>query len=232
MWSWFIASLAWSALVSGAFLALGAVVEAWHALSLWQSRPVKVSELSSARGIIDLRGRTRAELPLQAPLTGRSCVQFRVVVERKQPRAGQRRDQRPDLITFVGAAPFLIDDGTGQRRVDLRADRGGGRVPVSGSSIERRPLERLTAPLEKLLQARLGAPGGLWCAGRDVVATEAALLEGTEVSVVARLGRDGALRPLHVMTGRAKVIALHGALRAGLALGGSALLLLVFLWLH
>lgn len=228
MWGWFVASLAWFAFVSGAFLVVGALAELVHSFSLWRSRRVKVSELSSSKGIVDVRGRARAELPLQAPLTGRSCVQFTMRMERKQPRAGQKRDDRPDRITFIGAAPFVIDDGSGQKRVDLRETR----VPVTGSSIEKRALQRLTAPLDKLLQARLGAPGAVWCMGRDVIATESALLEGTEVSVVAKLGKDGVLRPLHVMTGRAKVLALHGVMRAGGALVGSAVMMLVFQWLR
>lgn len=228
MWGWFVSSLAWTALISGAFLGVGAIAEALHSLSLWRSRRIKVSELSTARGIVDLRGTARAELPLKAPLTGRDCVMFTVSMERKQPRAGQKRDARPDLLTFVGAAPFVIDDGTGRRRVDLRDKR----VPVTGTSIEKQPLERLTAPLEKLLRERIGVPGGLWCMGRDVVATEAALLEGTEVSVIAKLGRDGELMPVHVMTGRAKVVALHGVIRSAAALVGSAMLVLVFQWLR
>jgi hypothetical protein len=224
MWGWFVSSIAWSAFVSGAFLAFGAIHEALHALRLWRSRRVPVSELTSSTGIVDLRGTARAEVPLMAPLTGRSCVQFTVVLERKQPRGGQKRDHRPDLITFIGTAPFVIDDGTGRMRVDLRDQR----VPVTGASVEKRALQRLTAPLDKMLHARLGAPGGLWCVGRDIVATEAALVQGTEVSVIAKLARDGAVTPLHVLTGRAKVVALHGALKAALALSGAAALLFIF----
>ena len=162
-----------------------------------------------------------------APLTGRTCVQFTVIMERRQPRSGQKRDDRPDLITFVGASPFMVDDGTGKVRIDLRQQR----VPITGTSVEKKPLERLTAPLEKLLAARLGVAGGLWCMNRDVVATEAVLLEGAEVSVVARATADG-LRPLHVTTGRAKVVALQGVIRAVLALVGAGLLVALSAWLR
>lgn len=233
MMSWVLTFIAYACLASGAALAFGALMETRHALQLWRSRRVTAGDLGSAGGIgivgiVDIRGRASAEIPLMAPLTGRTCVQFTVIMERKQPKPGVKRDDRPDLITFVGASPFFVDDGTGKVRVDLREMR----VPVTGTSVERRPLERLTAPLEKMLHARLGAPGGLWCMNRDVVATEAVLLDGAEVSVVAKRGADGSVVPIHVTTGRAKVVALQGVIRAGMALGAAAVLIGLFEWLR
>jgi hypothetical protein len=113
-------------------------------------------------------------------------------------------------------------------RVDLREKR----VPVTGTSVERRPLERLTAPLERLLHARIGAPGGLWCMNRDVVATEAVLLDGAEVSLVASRDSEGNVTPLHVTTGRLKVVAMQVLMRAGMAMCGSAVLVALFQWLR
>jgi hypothetical protein len=97
--------------------------------------------------------------------------------------------------------------------------------------VKKQPLERLTQPLEKLLAMRLHKPGGLWCTGRDVVATEAALVDGSEASVVAKKGADGLVVPLHVTTGRPLVVAMQGLTRAGVAFIASTVLAGVWLWL-
>lgn len=228
MIGFFLSFLAYSCLASGLALAFGALMEVRHAFRLWISKRIHASDARGTSGIFDVRGRVHAEIPLQAPLTGRNCVQFTVVMERKTPRAGQKRDDRPDLITFVGASPFFVEDATGKVRVDLREKR----VPVTGTSVERRPLERLTQPLERLLQARIGAPGGLWCMNRDVVATEAVLLDGAEVSVVASRDNAGNFKPLHVTTGRLKVVAMQLLMRAGMAMCGAAVLVALFQWLR
>lgn len=233
MIGWFFTFLAYSCLASAAALAFGALMEVRHAFRLWISKRVSAVDMRGAAagthaGIFDVRGRASAEVPLMAPLTGRTCVQFTVIMERMQPRAGQKRDDRPDLITFVGASPFFVEDTTGRVRVDLRDKR----VPVTGTSVERRPLERLTAPLERLLQARIGAPGGLWCKDRDVIATEAVLLDGAEVSLIAKRDEDGTITPLHVTTGRTKVVAMQLLMRAGMAMSGAAILVALFQWLR
>ncbi len=219
--------IAFALLSTGASLLLGALFEIRHALTLWRARRVSARELRGSSGIVDVRGPARAEEPLMGPLTGRSCVQFTVVMERASPKGGVKRDGDPDLITFVAAAPFTVDDGTGRVHVDLRTRR----VPITGTSVIRKPLERLTQPLDKLLAVRLHKPGGLWCMNRNVTATEAALLDGTEVSVVARKTADGFL-PLHVTTGRVRVVALQGLMRAGMAVSAAALFLGAWLWVR
>ena len=222
-----VSLIAYSLLASGLALALGAVVEMRHAFFLWRSKRVAVKDIAGG-GIVDVRGAVHAaENPLTAPLTGRACVTFTVIMERAQPKTGQTRDGDPDLITFVGAAPFAVDDGTGKVRVDLREHR----VPVTGTDVVKQPLARLTQPLEKLLAARFGKPGGVWCMNRDITATEAVLLEGAEVSVVGRV-RAGALQPLHVTTGRARVVAMQGVIRAVAALGASGVLLALYGWVR
>jgi hypothetical protein len=224
--------LAFAAFATGLVMGLAAVGDALHAWSLWRARKVPLRELMTQTGILELRGRARATNPLMAPLTGKTCVQFTVIVERGRPldhEFGRRpeRDEHPDMLTFMGASPFVVDDGSGTVTVDPRVTR----VPVTGSVVERKPLPRLTAPLEKMLTARLGKPGGLWCAGREVTATEAALLEGAEVSLVARR-TPGTFTPLHVTTGRVRVVALQGFMRA-VVVGALAIVLVnVWVWLR
>jgi hypothetical protein len=215
--------IAFSFLASALMIALGGVLETKHSIVLWRSKRVMARDLGAVSGIFDVRGAVHASTPLTAPITGRSCVQYTVVVE----RAHKGSDGDPDLITFVDAAPFSVDDGTGRVHIDLRMHR----IPVTGASIVKKPMERLTQPLERLLALRLHKPGGLWCTGRDVVATEAALVDGTEASVVARKGKDGLIVPLHVTTGRPLVVAMQGLTRAGVAFIVSALLAGVWLWL-
>ncbi len=228
MIGFFVTFLAYSCLASGLGLAFGALLEVRHAFRLWISKRIQAADARGTTGIFDVRGRAHAETPLKAPLTGRSCVQFTVIMERKTPRAGQKRDDRPDLITFIDASPFFVEDATGKVRVDLRERR----VPVTGTSVERRPLERLTQPLERLLHARIGAPGGVWCMNRDVIATEAVLLDGAEVSFVASRDAEGNVTPLHVTTGRLKVVAMQLLMRAGMAMCGAAVLVALFQWLR
>jgi hypothetical protein len=219
--------LAFTFLAFGMALALAALLETKHSILLWRSRRVLAKDMRNASGIFDIRGSVKASRPLTGPLTGRPCVQYTVVMERRQPKSGQKRDGDPDLITFIDAAPFVVDDGTGRVHIDLREQH----IPVTGTSIVKRPLERLTAPLEKLLSLRLHKPGGLWCMGRDIVATEAALVDGDEVSVVGR--RDGNdVIPLHVTTGRTRVVAMQGLTRAGAALCASSVLFGLYMWLR
>lgn len=220
--------IAFSFLASGVALALGAVLETKHAVTLWRSRPVKARDVRASTGIFDVRGPVHTSSPLTGPLTGRSCVQYTVVVERAQPKGGQKRDGEPDLITFVEAAPFVVDDGTGRVHIDLRLHR----VPVTGTSIVRQPIQRLTAQLERMLSIRLHKPGGIWCSGRDVVATEAALMDGDEVSVIGRKGENGEIIPVHVTTGVTRAVAMQGLTRAGLAYIGATILFALYAWLR
>lgn len=220
-------------LVVGLGLGLGAVGEARHALRLWRARRTKAGDVGGSGGssVVEVRGTARATRPLASPLSGTACLQFLVILERAPP-TGRPRDDDPDLLTFVGAAPFIVDDGTGTIAVDLHARR----VPVTGVRVQQKPLERLTAPLEKLLATRLGKPGGLWCHGRAVTATEAILVDGAELSVVAARtrpgGAPGGLEPLHITTGRVRVIALQGLLRATLTAMVAVVLVNVGLWLR
>ena len=220
--------IAFSFLASGVALALGAFMESKHALTLWRSRPVKACDVRKSTGIFDVRGPVHTLSPLTGPLTGRSCVQYTVVVERTQPKGNQKRDGAPDLITFVEAAPFVVDDGTGRIHVDLRLHR----VPVTGTAIVRQPIERLTAQLERMLSIRLHKPGGIWCTGRDIIATEAALIDGDEVSVIGRKGDNGEIIPVHVTTGKTHVVAMQGLTRAGFASIGATLLFALYAWLR
>jgi hypothetical protein len=222
-------ALATVCLVVGGGLAVGALVESRHALLLWRARRVRARELDAgadSAGVFEVRGPARAKVPLRAPLTGAACIQFTVILERERPPDGRSPDGDPDTLTFVGTSPFVVEDGTGSLEVDLRTSR----APLTGTRIERKPLARLTAPLEELLAVRLGKPGGLWCHGRAVTATEAALLEGAEVSVVARRSAAG-VRPLHVTTGRVRVVALQGLMRAAIALAVAVVLLNVWFFL-
>jgi hypothetical protein len=220
--------LAMTCLASGATLALGALLEGRHAIQLWRSKTIAARDVATATGIFDVRGSVVARAPLQGPLTGRPCVQFVVVMERKQPKRGQKRDGEPDLLTWIESSPFTLDDGTGKLHINL-ADQ---RVPVTGTSIIKQPLERLTAPLERMLHARLKKPGGLWCSGRDVVATEAALENGAEASVVAKKSPAGDLVAVHVTTGRPRVVAMQGLTRSGMAASGALILGALWMWLR
>jgi hypothetical protein len=219
--------VAFSFLAMATALGLGAFMDAKSAFTLWRARRVAAKDVRTSSGIVDVRGKISSEQPLTAPLTGRPCAQFIVILERAAPKGGVKRDGDPDLITFVGASPFIVDDGTGRVHVDLRT----ARVPVTGTDVHKQPLERLTQPLDRLLQGRLHKPGGVWCMNRSVTATEAVLLEGMEVSVVAKKSADG-FEPLHVTTGRTRVVAMQAMMRAGMASTAAVMLGAVWLWLR
>src|SRR5262245_51930532 len=143
--------IGFAVMATAGFLGLASLLELNHSLLLWRSRRVSAKDVrASTDRIVDVRGTVHAQSPLMAPLTGKACVQFTVVMFR-DPKKGVKaeRDGFPDVMTFVGMSPFIVDDGTGRIHVDLRENR----VPLTGATITRKPLERLTAPLEKLLAA-------------------------------------------------------------------------------
>src|SRR5690349_13402688 len=103
--------IAFAATAVAGFLGLASALELNHSLMLWRSRRVSAKDLrSESSRIVDVRGKVHAQTPLMAPLTGKACVQFTVVMFR-DPKKGvkQERDGYPDVMTFVAASPFIVD---------------------------------------------------------------------------------------------------------------------------
>jgi hypothetical protein len=72
-----------------------------------------------AQGTVRLTGRIRrtGEL-LQAPLSGRPCVAYELVVDAPPRMSGPGMDARPRLVEVGEACPFLVADESGEARVD------------------------------------------------------------------------------------------------------------------
>jgi hypothetical protein len=217
-------------LVGGALL-LGSFSELRHALLLWRARRVRAGDLGHGdASVVDVRGQVHLEEPLCAPLSGKSCAQWHLVVSRAPARPGQPRDGLADLLVFQEARPFWVDDGSGRVRVSAP----GRAVPLSELKPTREALTRLNQRLEALLSARLGMPAAAWCHQREVTAVETALFAYDEVSLVARraLHPRLAVDPVHITLGRPRVVALRTAMRSVVAAGFAVVFFAVAQWLR
>lgn len=223
--------LVFGCVVIGGGLLLGSASEVRHALLLWRARRCAAGSIARTdASIVDVRGRVHLEQPLTAPLSGRSCAQWLVVVSRAAPRPGQGRDGLPDALVFRDARPFWVDDDTGRVRVDVK----GRAIPLSEVPSTSRPLERLTPSLDTLISARLGAPAAAWCHQREVTVVERALFAYDEVSLVARRSALPRLtvEPVHITCGRPRVVALRTAMRGVVTAGVAVVFFAIAQWLR
>lgn len=94
----------------------------WTVRQLSASGPTPMSELSP--GLHEVRGTSLAEGGVTAPVSGRACMYWRVVVEQLE------RSRWETVVDRREGVPVWIDDGTGRVRVDPTA----GEVVVSGAS--------------------------------------------------------------------------------------------------
>lgn len=215
----------------GGALVLGSLSQVRHALVLWRARRVAAGSIGQTdAAIVDVRGHVHLEAPLTAPVSGRSCAQWLVVVSRAPAKAGQPRDGLSDVVVLQDARPFWVDDGTGRVRVNVK----GRAIPLSEVPSTSQPLVKLTAPLAALLTARLHLPAAAWCHQRDVTVVESALFAYDEVSLVARRERGAhlSIEPVHVTRGRPRVVALRTAMRAVVAAGFAVVFFAVAQWLR
>jgi hypothetical protein len=106
-------------------LAAAAVYSFWYAFKAWRKNRViedtATSRIrSAAQGYVELSG--RGVLPPNAvnrgPLTGVPCTWWRYKIEER--RSSGRSRSWSTVQSDTSAAPFLLDDGTGQCLVDPR----------------------------------------------------------------------------------------------------------------
>lgn len=110
-------------------LAAAAVYSFWYAIKSWtKNRVIEDTPTSrvrsAAQGYVALSGRG---MPLpnaenKGPLTGMPCTWWRYTIEQRDGRgyAGLSRSWST-LQSDISAAPFLLDDGTGQCLIDPRS---------------------------------------------------------------------------------------------------------------
>lgn len=226
-----VAALVLGCVLLGGALLLGALADLRHALVLWRARRTAAGSLGQTdAGVVDVRGRVHLETPITAPLSGKSCAQWQLVVSRAPAKAGQTKDGLADLVVLHDARPFWVDDGTGRVRVSVQ----GKAIPLSEVKAHSQPLVKLTTTLDALLSARLHVPAAAWCHQRDVTVVESALFAGDEVSLIAKRERGPRLviEPVHVTRGRPRVVALRTALRATVVAGFAVVFFAVAQWLR
>jgi hypothetical protein len=102
-----------AATLGGGVTALGLVQAGrafWTARLLSGSGATPMTELSE--GLQEVRGTPLAEGAVTAPLSGRPCLHWRLLVEQ------QRRTRWETVLDKRASVPFWADDGTGRVRVD------------------------------------------------------------------------------------------------------------------
>lgn len=111
------------------------------------------------------------EAPLRAPLSGLPCVWFRVrIVDRSRRVLQYGRRSRVPVRDARSDVPFVLDDGTGRIRVDVR----GADVLPGDPRVKRRELAS-------------GGPGG-WLPGSLAALVTSGALPGTPPAL--KLGRE------------------------------------------
>lgn len=134
--------------VGGAAGALTGGLLAWRAFDtarLISSTPsTPVGELDE--GLHEVKGTLGADEAVEAPLSRRACVYYRILVEQR------RRNKWEALVDRKRSAPAWLDDGSGRVRVDVAA----AQVVVSSPARVRSGIFGVpSAELDELL-ARLG----------------------------------------------------------------------------
>jgi E3 ubiquitin ligase len=142
----------------------------------------------------ELRESTRARVvgaahplegTLSAPLTGRACLYYVVIVEQYRPRGGGARYWRQILRDELGV-PFLLDDGTGRAIVDPRAAKVALDVDVrSNSGTFNNPSLRENAFLQKHGQSSEG-----WIFNKRLRYREAVIEVGETVAILGEGVRE------------------------------------------
>ncbi|WP_437308963.1 hypothetical protein [Sorangium sp. So ce388] len=137
---------------------------------LRESPRTRIDDLA-AQKIARLTGEVRsAGERLRAPLSGRSCVYYKVMVEELRERSGWRA-----LFCEQKAVDFLLDDGTGRARVRSAAMR-------TAAIVEREPGSG-DPKLEAFLQER-GIARKVWGYRRDLRCREYLFASGDRVTVL------------------------------------------------
>jgi hypothetical protein len=106
-------------------LAAAAVYSFWYAFKAWaKNRVIEDTPTSrvrsAAQGYVELSGRgiPAPDSPNKGPLTGLPCTWWRYKIEERR-YAGRSRSWST-IQSDTSAAPFLLDDGTGQCLIDPR----------------------------------------------------------------------------------------------------------------
>lgn len=129
-------------------------------------------------GLVRAQGVVHCLDTLTAPLSGRVCAYFEVIVEEKVTTGKSSRWRT--VIREIEERDFLIDDGTGRARIEMVAVRAAVTKDLHWSS---GTFTEPTPELERFLQ-RHGQRGQGWVFNRTLRYREGAIEPGEMVAVV------------------------------------------------
>jgi hypothetical protein len=138
--------------------------------------------------LVRVVGRARAASePMLAPLTGRACVYYKVVVDHRTDVGSNYyvRGWRP-FVEEERGAPFVIDDGTGA----VSVDPAGAELALD---FDRRTTTGAFHGADERQQAFMAAHGEKtkgWLKTKHYRYREAVIEVGEAIAVVGRVGRD------------------------------------------
>lgn len=122
--------------------------------------------------------------PLQAPLTGRPCAAWRIVIE--EYRSNGKTGSWHQVGEAHDGVEFVIDDGTGRAWIEPRAARV---EMVFDQTTRSGTLDDPTA-IEEGLLLRLGISGRGWLFNKSLRYREGALEPGETIAVVGQVHRE------------------------------------------
>ncbi len=136
-------------------------------------------------------GKVRVSAPVVAPLSGRSCAYFRVLVQERRKRG--KGSYWVDVVDEAGGVDFLLEDDTG--RAVVKVDRAKA-VLEGDESGHSGFLSEPSAELVAFLEARGHSAQG-WVFNKTIRYREGIAEEGETVAVVGkgRWERDPDERP-------------------------------------
>ncbi|MBK7073656.1 MAG: hypothetical protein IPH44_15255 [Myxococcales bacterium] len=180
------ALLVFTKVAVGVALAAPVAVRAWKRRRATRAaRPATIGEALEGVPVRVVGRIVEAEATLQAPMTGRRCAGYHVLVEERASQQWEWRGERRE------GRELVIEDATGRAIVDLTTAAISDEVSVR---VGRTTLDEPT--VAALLQARPGPPPRGQLRWR-----ERALEVGTSVAVVGRAVREPDPDAVHRVTG-------------------------------
>lgn len=150
--------------------------------ALRKLRPTPLGEVRD--GLVKVRGTVATLEALQAPLSGRACAYYEVIVEQRVS-SGKSSSWRT-IIREVEERDFLLEDGTGRARVEMVAVEAAVTKDGHWSS---GTLNDATPELEEFLQRHGHASQG-WVFNKTLRYREGVLEPGEEVAVLGWAERE------------------------------------------
>lgn len=118
--------------------------------------------------------------PLVAPLTGRPCAAYEVVVEER--RSSGKSSSWHTLVREVELLPFILDDGTGRAFVDPT----GAKLAITSDERSQSGTFDDATEREEAFLARHGQSSEGWVFNRSLRYREGVLEIGEDVAVLGR----------------------------------------------